>query len=629
MAAQGARMRLTVVVEALAEENAHGEYRDAALAAFKERKFAMPVQLEDTFAAVWGDIEQRYKTNYLSPQQAATFAIKKLQDAYDCDLDMTDTVGAIFEGEPDRKMHLIKVVPYFVYRDTSVVPGSMLRPAGAQKRAGDDADVDDAADGAHKRRRVESQRPGASDPRDPSPDRPLPSTEVRQAAAALETHAPRNPLPVRLSRSRSGASLVELRRTETGQAPFSPTPVKQESPEPGQLEQPVQTEQPAAVPTHAASPQRESPEATIHKSPLSSVEPAPAPVANPRRDVYRVPSSPEFMHTKTTPDKPAKTYGRSPRSAAPNSLKTPARTTAAKPTKPGSLKKPSRASLVTTPASRKCGAKPKAVTTPVNNPGPKRKTLTPSTVNPSSGEKNEGHAEHEIYSTAIEDNTSRSHSSSANASARSSPAVSRRPARFLSHSPTPDASESEGDPDDASLTPSRAASPPAQSRDESASESESSSDSSEDEDIEMPDLQAEPIAESSLNAAPASSPPLAGFVNSTPAVPETSQVTASGINHPAMRTPIPLPSQQSSQTPRSSQSVSLQAADRRRYTGFRSLREQLADTKAAQITTQKRAFDPRTMSLGRLTKGKPLASLGGGDEDDESSDDESSSSSSD
>ena len=99
----GPRMRLTVLVEALAEENAYGEYREIALAAFKERKFAMPVQLDDTFETVWRDIEQRYKTNYLAPHQAATFSIKKLQDAYDCDLDMTDTVGAIFEGEPDRK----------------------------------------------------------------------------------------------------------------------------------------------------------------------------------------------------------------------------------------------------------------------------------------------------------------------------------------------------------------------------------------------------------------------------------------------------------------------------------------------------------------------------------------------
>ena len=54
------------------------------------------------------------------------------------------------------------------------------------------------------------------------------------------------------------------------------------------------------------------------------------------------------------------------------------------------------------------------------------------------------------------------------------------------------------------------------------------------------------------------------------------------------------------------------------------MREQLADTKTAQATAQKKVFDPRTMSLGKLTKGKPITSL----EDDESSDDESSSSSS-
>jgi hypothetical protein len=116
MEAPSKRMRLTVVVEALAEENAHGDYRDVALAAFKERKFAMPVQLDVTFEAVWADIEQRYKTNYLDPQQAATFSIKKLQDAYDCDLDMTDTVGDIFAGEADVKMRVIKVIPHFIYR---------------------------------------------------------------------------------------------------------------------------------------------------------------------------------------------------------------------------------------------------------------------------------------------------------------------------------------------------------------------------------------------------------------------------------------------------------------------------------------------------------------------------------
>ncbi|KAJ4983723.1 hypothetical protein SVAN01_10758 [Stagonosporopsis vannaccii] len=1104
MAAPGARMRLTVVVEALAEENAHGEHRDMALAAFKERKFAMPVQLDDSFETVWRDIEHRYKTNYLSPQQAAAFSIKKLQDAYDCDLDMSDTVGAIFEGEPDRKMHLIKVVPHFIYRETSVVPGSMLRPTGAQKRAGDDA-----GDVANKRRRIESlQRSGTHDTRDPSPNRPLPSTESLQPARPDNTD-------IRSARSRSGVSLLELSRNETGQAPFSSNGVKQEPAEPEQPPPPnaveaasshglpdappiddelpepereTPEEQNTAAPERTASAQLNTQESAIHKSPVSSAELAPAASTKRHRDVYRVPSSPEFMHSKAAPEKPAKTYGRSPRSGAellnmarrlgrntketgtaqpapsasttntirafqrtqpdkveppprqpngssgkksqaamdigdneeqdkdltasfledaasttPSNAQTPARKTAvSKPAKPGSLKKPSRASLVATPASArravtskaaatpastttktttttkssatnkeatllgagspkgekrlgeetlsrmerlekllntsqhrpKCqgdvnsparsdsvkshdrnhksspevripvprklasakanaatiqarppvqspparntsikspvplppskiqksaharALKPEnavevpqsgnpnnfrepaakvlkspALTTPVNKTSPSASTGIPkrseiplppnvrhlrrssslqasplstdniatngsgpsglsttstpqlsrvlskkaaddsaeppsaarpvidpviiSSANASSVEcsdtddeqrrqspirdtkdialetkttadsqsffqldaakqankkndamadkardpskevmertqlrtaaaapsqigtqppsgqsssqvaradkgwsleslshtnhasnmpqadnehhatmvavsaaptsEDEGFAEQDVYSTAIEDNASRSRSNSANASLRSSPAISRRPARFLSHSPTPAASESEGDSDEASQALSRATSPQANDRDESDSES-SSINSSDDDDVETPNPHANSIVGTNTNAAPASSPPAPGIRSSTPKNPQASRSTPTGNSPLVHRTPIPLPTQQSSQAPRSSQSVSVQAADRRRYTGFRSLREQLADTKAAQATTQKKTFDPRTMSLGRLMKGKPFAGLGAGD--DESSDDDSSSSSS-
>lgn len=1129
--AAAARMRLTVVVEALAEENAHGEYRDMALAAFKERKFAMPVQLDDTFETVWADIEQRYKTNYLNPQQAATFGIKKLQDAYECDLDMTDTVGAIFEGEPDRKMHLIKVIPHFVYRETSVVPGSMLRPAGAQKRAGgggDDDDDDDDA-GANKRRRIESQqRQGTHNARHLSPNRPLPSTELQQQQQQQQP-ATLVDATLRPTRSSSGVSLVELSRNETGQPPFSSTSVKQEPPDPEQLpalrdafpidnnelpeaEGQAGEEAYTAIPEPADSDHPDPQEPAIHESPISSAEPTPAPASAPasapapatksRRDVYRVPSSPDFMHKKATPEKAAKTYGRSPRSGAnllnmarrlgrttkeidatqpnpftstqankahafqrtqlediestphqengstlakknnatingddnedgddeddltasfldeatgttPNSTQTSARKTTTEPNKPGTepnkpgnLKKPSRASLVTTPASMKRAVKSKAAAMPASRiasrPNANGKTATPSIRTPkgrkesgggtmsrmerlekllnssgnstkhqwdmtspawsdsarsqnrsqksspevripvskklpsvkstttsvhaqpvvqspkaqatqprspllppsskskkstrapiaisrsilaqeepgkpdnfkkpaahalgstapsvtmgqlttstsagtprrseiplppnvrhlrrsssslqaspllgsdaatnrnspsavpakessnlskttpqmsstSAGEnvtepaallhgsssirkpvidnvvtsnvessstdlsghqgqhqspkgdmdravnetnmspdsqiiqpnakatmKNDddaaisktldlpndvlgqaqtesvlvtpsqiqlqppsgqcskqamfegadswsfeslnhlshasdmhrqddhnqatttavahaseeaGFADQDIYSTAVEDNASRSRSGSANSSSRSSPAVSRRPARFLSHSPTPDASESECDSDDASQAPSRGASPQAHNKDVSQSESESSSDSSEDDDFETSESQSKSNNATSIKAAPPSSPPLTAIASSTPMVPETTQSTPSQHNHLIHRTPIPLPTQQSSQAPRSSQSVSVQAADRRRYTGFRSLREQLADTKAAQATSQKKIFDPRTMSLGKLVKGKPLSGFGA--DDDDSSDDESDSSSSD
>ncbi|KAJ4380306.1 hypothetical protein N0V86_004617 [Didymella sp. IMI 355093] len=1117
------KMRLTVVVEALAEENAHGDYRDAALAAFKERKFAMPVQLDMTFEAVWADIEQRYKTNYLNPQQAATFSIKKLQDAYDCDLDMTDTVGDIFEAEADVKMRMIKVIPHFIYRDTSVVPGSMLRPTGAQKRGGDDVE-----DGANKRRRVASQqRQSTHEARDLSPNRPIPSTESQQAVAARPEDAE---AARRSARSKTGASLVELGRTETGQAPFSTTAVKQEEPEPEQsplpngieaaspdklVERPIEptagerlsrsrTHTPrevsqeapllpmddeppevdeaiedelAPAPQQAERPQLDPREAAIHQSPVSSVvaepepepepEPAPAPATRQRKDLYDVSSSPEFMHTTATPDKPGTTYGRSPRiassllntargyrrlaengtpastantratqhpladvlqstpqetetpatrpksitaasdednddadltasfldeAAVPSNPQTPARTTAAKPTKPGSLKKPSRTSLVSTPASVKRGAKSGAATTPAlaattpfkgstqhpsssrkrssvsstasqsavgttkgkqatvfktparktatpqstetpagtpqekpyecptcqarfsrddnlkrhirshtaerthvcskcdskfsradiltrhqnnehgcagrhssfdpegmgihhadtlsdtegrekkkgrsvqhrdkitpyldNNtktnthqsqvpsllngrhlrrgrsqgssllatgdPGPsksspaatvkasaKLKSTTPSSTlklnehaakqsavptstakpmngtieissaessssapseaddeagkqkktdvdgapeaqatpaqrrsqrisvnkngandeeialpktspkhkeltkhiaepqtqdKPPSGQQeagaarwatqswgfeglgeeerthaepeqnrepapaaaaaaaaaavtptteDEGFAEQDSYSTAVEDVAARSGSASPAASPRSSPAVSRRPARFLSHSPTPDASESEDDVDEA--TAAKMPSPQVNNRDESESESDSSSDSSDEEDVQMPDLPTGPATGGNAQADPPSSPPLGPLAVSTPSVTESNQTSLSQTRRPIQRTPIPPPTLQSSQGPRSSQSVSVQAVDRRRYTGFRSLREQLADTKAAQATTQKKAFDPRTMSLGKLVKGTPVTGLGG---DDESSDDESSSSSS-
>ena len=258
-----------------------------------------------------------------------------------------------------------------------------------------------------------------------------------------------------------------------------------------------------------------------------------------------------------------------------------------------------------------------------DNPKPTEE-LAPLAVAPAaSASEDEDFAEQEIYSTAIEDNSSQSRSASAAASIRSSPAVSRRPARFLSHSPTPDVSESEDDSDEASVAPSQVGSPQDKAEDES--ESESSSDDSDDEDVNMPGLPTESTADSNANAAPPSSPPLQTAEGSTTVVPEASQSTPSQTNRPAQRTPIPPPTQQSSQALRSSQSVSVQAADRRRYTGFRSLREQLADTKAAQATTQRKTFDPRTMSLGKLAKGKPPVGFGG---DDDSSDDESSSSSS-
>jgi hypothetical protein len=154
MAAAPARMRLTVEVLPLAAENAHGPYRAHALAAFKSRKFALPVRLSDSFEHVWAQIEERYKRNYLDVQQAANFTIKKLQDAYDCDLDLGDTVGDIFEGEADSTMRIIKVVPSFVNRDFSVPPTSNLRPVREQKRMRE-RETERETESATKRRRTE------------------------------------------------------------------------------------------------------------------------------------------------------------------------------------------------------------------------------------------------------------------------------------------------------------------------------------------------------------------------------------------------------------------------------------------------------------------------------------------
>lgn len=71
MAPSSNTMRLTVHVLPLAEEDSHGPYRDEALAVFKGRKFALPVQLDDTIEEVWKKSLERYTRNYLSPAQAS------------------------------------------------------------------------------------------------------------------------------------------------------------------------------------------------------------------------------------------------------------------------------------------------------------------------------------------------------------------------------------------------------------------------------------------------------------------------------------------------------------------------------------------------------------------------------
>ena len=76
-----------------------------------------------------------------------SFRIKKLKDVYDCDLDVNDTVGAIFADEPPEK-RVVQVEQCFG-REISIPPTSTLRPFNARKRAR--ADIGESS--AHKRLR--------------------------------------------------------------------------------------------------------------------------------------------------------------------------------------------------------------------------------------------------------------------------------------------------------------------------------------------------------------------------------------------------------------------------------------------------------------------------------------------
>jgi hypothetical protein len=242
--------------------------------------------------------------------------------------------------------------------------------------------------------------------------------------------------------------------------------------------------------------------------------------------------------------------------------------------------------------------------------------------------------------TALEEaDESKSRSVSAAVSTRSSPVVSRRPARFLSHSPTPvEGSPSDDDSEEPTAAPSKPASAQPAIEEEAGSDGDSSSDSSsEDEDDDDDDDDDE--EEEPAKPTPSLPPPSTAVLHSSPPIPtltpSLSNPRPASTQPPIRRTPIPLPpnvsSQQvpSSQQIPSSQSVSVEAAARRpaarpatRYSGFRTLREQLADAKSPTSTVTKAPYDPRMVALSKLSKGKG-AVVG----DEESSDEESSSSS--
>ncbi|KAF2034551.1 hypothetical protein EK21DRAFT_56186 [Setomelanomma holmii] len=661
MAASGTRMRLTVEVLPLTEENAHGPYRDEAIAVFKGRKFALPVHSENTLEQVWTQIEQRYKTNYLDALQAANFTIKKLQDAYDCDLDLGDTVSSIFEGETDPTMRMIKVVPSFVYRDFSVPVTSNLRPAHAQKRIRElNGEI------ANKRRRIELG--DVREEVDPSRDQPVPSTESERSreGSLANPRADGRRAGSRARRSHTGGSLVFVNNSQTGQAEFG-TSVKEESPEPGfpppapkatvsekntsapnrcqtksrtrtpraRTEEEVATNGVDEVPEtddaatvdmqqQDAAHEPDTQEAAIQRSPQSTParsQRTPQPAATKRRDIYDVPSSPEFMSNKKA--KAKKTYSRSPRTATTvqkevDLLNSSRRWASSKPAKPGRLKKPTKTATPITPSSAKGGIR--FIHTDPSAEGKHTRT--------GSGTKNRATPSGSLGS-AVKTLDPDIHAAVSN---RSSPAVTRRPARFLSRSPTPEPSASDAESEETSAAPSKNATPqPNNNQAEGGSSSDSSSDSDEsstdDEDVEMPDLAPDARAESALNPIPSSPPHLTNAPASTPLVPETRQ---SLLSQSIRQTPIPLPTN----TP-SSQSVFAQAAARRpgaRYAGFRTLREQLADAKTTPTASQKKVYDPRMLNLSKLAAkgkgagaGKPM--MGVGLEEEESSDETSSSSS--
>lgn len=149
------------------------------------------------------------------------FSIKKLQDAYDCDLDLRDTVSSIFASETDPTMRMIKVVPAFVGRDFSVPITTHLRPANAQKRARQHDE-----EPASKRLRIE-QLGNERDHADPSRDQPFPSTEHSRNGSREHVTQHTSHTGSLARRSTTADSLLFMHDAQTGQAEFAPK-VKQE-----------------------------------------------------------------------------------------------------------------------------------------------------------------------------------------------------------------------------------------------------------------------------------------------------------------------------------------------------------------------------------------------------------------
>lgn len=267
-------MRLIVQVLPLSKgpANSLAAYSSIPITPRKPNKFTLPVRPEQTFEQIWRLVEERYKRNYLTPAQAAGFMIKKIQDGYDCDLDLSDTVGAIFEGEKDQEKIMIQVIQASIDRDISVPVTSNLRPANAHKRL-----LEIQQSGGNKRRRIEEQRYGAPI-EDLHPDRPVHSRERDVVArnfevsnkGSLENHDRH-----RGSGSGSGSSVIVVEDSqpdaEGGENPSFEEPPKSESPEPeGQSVQRI----PESSGHYQSSPLLGASDTALTSAPITFIKPS-------------------------------------------------------------------------------------------------------------------------------------------------------------------------------------------------------------------------------------------------------------------------------------------------------------------------------------------------------------------
>lgn len=688
MAAQSARMRLTVEVLPLADENAHGPYREQAMAVFKGRRFAMPVSVDDSLESVWQQLEQRYKKNYLDAQQAAAFTIKKLQDAYDCDLDLGDTVSDIFDGETDPNRRVVKVVPSFVNRDFSVPPTSNLRPVKEQKRM-----RERQIESAHKRRRTAETEP-RHEYVETKRDQALPSTETHTPALAQAPNGFHNGSRAqsRTSRSHTRSSLVIVQDTQTGQAEFGPV-IKEESPELGLPPPPLPPPPPARK---SLSGSQSIPKIMSRSPPRPPARITPPHPAAKRKDIYDLPSSEDERQELAAPARPR---GRPARNATTvqeevnmlnnsrqrgrqsSDLTTAFLDTAHTPNKPLPAKKSNsdvqarldrllrqqqerKSRLSVKPGEQEPepeqAPEPQAIVDAVPETMPEQEPEPEEAPQPEIEPEVASETEQEPVAVLARSSKPKSPSVRPTPSSRASAAASHSPARFLSQSPAVEAAAGES----SSSSDSESSSSEDETEDEEDEEMEEQPGATIAEDVPMPDAAVEVEAGQSQRrealekeegegeeeddqepdatleeptptpAQPPKSqePPAVIHVpsspprlnGSTPSV-KSSQLTASQLKPAVRHTPIPLPSNLN-RTPARPNPAQRPSA---RSTTFRTLREQLADAETTPLTNGMKAYDPRTLSAKKLTAKTPIKPgmvnhLGV----DEDSDDESSSSSS-